>query len=118
MGIKEVKVSELIPSKSYIFFSHTHKGQAQNLKLLTKICESGITLFDYELIKDKQNNRLVAFGSFAGSAGMINILHGLGDRLLSRGIRSPFLVNYISNVDMSKYNLISYLLVRTDDSIS
>lgn len=94
MGIKEVKVSDLIPYKSYIFFSHTHKGQAQNLNLLTKICQSGITLYDYELIKDKdnQNKRLVAFGSFAGSAGMINILHGLGDRLLSRGIRSPFLV--------------------------
>lgn len=93
MGVKEVKPADLIKNKSYIFFSHTHKGQTQNLNLLSKICESEITLYDYELIKDDQNKRLVAFGSFAGSAGMINILHGLGDRLLSHGIRSPFLVH-------------------------
>ena len=47
---------------------------------------------DYELIADKSGKRLVAFGEYAGYAGAINCLHGLGDRLLTFGYRTPFLV--------------------------
>ena len=90
MGVKEVPLDQLIPRKSYIFFSHTHKGQSRNLKLLKKICESKITLYDYELIK-KDGKRSVSFGKFAGYAGMINAFNGLGNILLSRGIRTPFI---------------------------
>jgi alpha-aminoadipic semialdehyde synthase len=35
--------------------------------------------------------RLVAFGKFAGLAGMIDAFHGLGERLLSIGYQSPFM---------------------------
>ena len=35
---------------------------------------------------------MVAFGKYAGVAGMINILHGMGLRLLALGHHTPFMV--------------------------
>ena len=58
MGVKEVPIDQLIPNKSYIFFSHTHKGQPQNIPLLSKICSNGISLYDYELIKNKDRKKI------------------------------------------------------------
>jgi alpha-aminoadipic semialdehyde synthase len=92
VGVKEVPIEELIPNKQFLFFSHTHKGQPYNMPLLRRICDQKITLIDYELLRDGAGRRLVAFGAFAGFAGMINCLHGLGDRLLTAGYRTPFLV--------------------------
>lgn len=40
---------------------------------------------------DTSNQRVVAFGRYAGIAGMINIMHGLGLRLLALGHHSPFM---------------------------
>jgi len=34
----------------------------------------------------------VAFGKYAGVVGMINILHGMGLRLLALGHHTPFMV--------------------------
>src|SRR5262245_45932346 len=48
MGIKEVPVPDLIPGKTYLFFSHTIKKQAHNRQLLQQILEKKITLVDYE----------------------------------------------------------------------
>ena len=77
-------------------FSHTHKGQPGGRKLLASLLEQRSTLIDYELmmttLADGANKRLVAFGKFAGYAGFINCLHGLGDRLLHLGHRTPFVV--------------------------
>ncbi len=36
-------------------------------------------------------NRVVAFGKFAGIAGMIDILHGIGLRMLALGHHTPFM---------------------------
>jgi alpha-aminoadipic semialdehyde synthase len=47
---------------------------------------------DYERFVDEDGKRLVAFGKHAGVAGMINILHGMGVRLLALGHYTPFLV--------------------------
>lgn len=41
---------------------------------------------------DARGQRVVAFGKWAGYAGMIDILHGLGLRLLALGHNTPFLV--------------------------
>lgn len=41
---------------------------------------------------DDKGNRVVAFGKYAGVAGMVNILHGLGLRLLALGHHTPFMV--------------------------
>lgn len=40
---------------------------------------------------DEHGQRVVAFGKYAGVAGMINILHGLGLRLLALGHHTPFM---------------------------
>lgn len=51
-----------------------------------------IRLIDYEKLMDEKGNRVVAFGKYAGVAGMVNILHGLGLRLLALGHHTPFMV--------------------------
>jgi len=42
---------------------------------------------------NEQGSRVVAFGKYAGVAGMINILHGLGLRLLALGHHTPFMAS-------------------------
>lgn len=39
------------------------------------------SLFDYELITGENGKRLLAFGKFAGRAGLIDFLGGLGQRM-------------------------------------
>jgi alpha-aminoadipic semialdehyde synthase len=90
LGVKQPKPETLLANRSYAFFSHTHKAQPENMPLLDKVLERRITLFDYELIKDG-NGRCVYFGQFAGYAGMIDALRGLGEWLLSQGYSTPFL---------------------------
>ncbi|QOI96551.1 MAG: alanine dehydrogenase [Flammeovirgaceae bacterium] len=80
MGIKEVPVDQLIPGKTYLFFSHTIKKQPHNRKLLQEILKKNIRLIDYEALKDKLGNRLVAFGRFAGLVGAYNGLWTYGKR--------------------------------------
>lgn len=80
MGIKEVPITELIPNKTYLFFSHTIKKQPYNRKLLKAILKNNIRLIDYEALKDSQGNRLVAFGRFAGIVGAYNGLWAFGKR--------------------------------------
>lgn len=46
---------------------------------------------------DDAGNRVVAFGKYAGVAGMVNILHGLGLRLLALGHHTPFMVKPFTN---------------------
>lgn len=43
-------------------------------------------------MKDETGKRLVAFGKFAGNAGMVDILHGMGHRFLGLGYSTPFMV--------------------------
>jgi alanine dehydrogenase len=80
MGVKEVPVSQLIPNKSYIFFSHTIKEQPHNRKLLQAVLEKNITLMDYEVLKDEKGNRTVAFGHWAGIVGAYNGLWAYGKK--------------------------------------
>lgn len=91
LGVKEVPIPHLLDNKSYIFFSHTHKGQKYNMPMLKKILDKKINLIDYELMTDEKNKRLVLFGKFAGYAGMIDGFHALGQRLLGLGYATPFL---------------------------
>jgi saccharopine dehydrogenase (NAD+, L-lysine forming) len=80
MGIKEVPLAELIENKTYLFFSHTIKKQPYNRKLLQEVIKKRIRLIDYEALKDKQGNRLVAFGRYAGIVGAYNGLWTYGQR--------------------------------------
>ncbi|EES05910.1 hypothetical protein BDA96_04G344300 [Sorghum bicolor] len=91
IGIKQPKLQMILPDRAYAFFSHTHKAQKENMPLLDKILEERVSLFDYELIVGDDGKRSLAFGKFAGRAGLIDFLHGLGQRYLSLGYSTPFL---------------------------
>lgn len=91
IGVKAVPIDLLIPDKTYAFFSHTIKAQEANMPLLDAILEKKIRLIDYERMVDDKGHRVVAFGVYAGVAGMLNILHGLGLRLLALGHHTPFM---------------------------
>lgn len=82
LGVKEVPIEELIPNKTYCFFSHTIKQQAHNRKLLQAILAKHIRLIDYEVITDERGRRLIAFGRFAGMVGAHNgvMTYGLRTR--------------------------------------
>lgn len=71
-GVKEVKIDDLIPNKTFVFFSHTLKKQPYNRDLLRAILDKKIQLVDYEAIKDKNNKRLIGFGRYAGIVGCYN----------------------------------------------
>lgn len=78
MGVKEVNIEDLIPNKTFIFFSHTIKKQPYNRNLLKAILEKNIRLIDYEVIKDKQNKRIIGFGRYAGIVGAYNAFRAFG----------------------------------------
>ncbi|KAL1495088.1 hypothetical protein ABEB36_010561 [Hypothenemus hampei] len=90
-GVKQVPIEQLIPDKTYCLFSHTIKAQETNMPLLDAILEKRIRLIDYEKLMDEKGQRVVAFGKMAGIAGIVNILHGLGLRLLALGHHTPFM---------------------------
>ncbi|EEB10070.1 aminoadipic semialdehyde synthase, putative [Pediculus humanus corporis] len=90
-GVKQVPVDQLLPEKTYCLFSHTIKAQEANMALLDAILAKKIRLIDYEKLMDEKGQRVVAFGKYAGVAGMVNILHGLGLRLLALGHHTPFM---------------------------
>lgn len=91
LGIKQPKLDMILPDRAYSFFSHTHKAQKENMPLLDKILAERVSLYDYELIVGDHGRRLLAFGKFAGRAGLIDFLHGLGMRYLNLGYSTPFL---------------------------
>lgn len=90
MGIKEVQIADLIPDKTYLFFSHTLKKQPYNRKLLQAVLSKNISLIDYEALKDRHGNRLVAFGRYAGIVGAYNALWTYGRRFDAFSLRRAF----------------------------
>jgi len=91
IGVKEMPERIFEAGKTYVFFSHVIKGQANNMPMLRRMMEKGCNLIDYEKIVDEQNRRLIFFGRFAGLAGTINTLWALGLRLKQQGFDTPFL---------------------------
>ena len=89
-AVKEIPIPLLQKGKTYVFFSHTIKGQAHNMPMLRRIMELGCQLIDYEKMADEKGRRLVFFGKYAGLAGMIDTLWALGRRLEREKMDSPF----------------------------
>ncbi|MHC5061822.1 MAG: bifunctional lysine ketoglutarate reductase /saccharopine dehydrogenase family protein [Planctomycetota bacterium] len=89
IGIKEVPADILLPEKTYMFFSHTIKGQSHNMGMLKRLMDSKCNLIDYEMITNAKGKRLVFFGIHAGLAGMIGGLWSLGQRFEAEGIQTP-----------------------------
>jgi len=90
LGVKEMPVDFFEFQKTYIFFSHTIKGQSYNMPLLKRMMKKEINLIDYEKITNEKGQRLIFFGHFAGLAGMINSLWSAGMRYKELGIETPF----------------------------
>ena len=80
LGIKEVPISQLIPHKKYLFFSHTKKAQTYNQKLFQALMDKNITLIDYECLEHEDGQRLIGFGFFAGIVGAHNGIMAYGNR--------------------------------------
>jgi alpha-aminoadipic semialdehyde synthase len=90
-GVKEVPIDELMANRTYVYFSHTIKAQDYNMPMLDHILREKIRLVDYEKITDEEGRRLVAFGKFAGNAGALDFLFGIGKYFLNLGFSTPFL---------------------------
>ncbi|AIZ62539.1 alanine dehydrogenase [Hymenobacter sp. DG25B] len=80
LGVKEVPLAQLIPNKTYLFFSHTIKKQPANRELLRQILQKNITLIDYEMLTNARGERIVAFGRWAGIVGAYNGLLTYGHK--------------------------------------
>jgi alpha-aminoadipic semialdehyde synthase len=89
-AIKEIPINFFEQEKTYVFFSHTIKGQNHNMPMLKKMMELRCNLIDYERVTDEKGHRLVFFGRFAGLAGMIDTLWAFGQRMKWEGIKTPF----------------------------
>jgi len=72
IGVKEVPKESLIANKTYLYFSHTIKEQSYNRGLLLEMIELNIIMVDYEVLRNKQGNRLLGFGGYAGIVGAYN----------------------------------------------
>ena len=77
-GVKEVPIDQLIPEKTYFFFSHTYKLQPYNAKLLRACIDKKVRLIDYELLKRPGGQRIIGFGRYAGIVGTYNAFRTYG----------------------------------------
>jgi alpha-aminoadipic semialdehyde synthase len=89
LAVKEIPSTFFTQDRTYVFFSHTIKGQSHNMPMLRRMLDLGCDLIDYEKIVEN-GKRVVFFGRYAGLAGMIDSLWALGRRLEWEGITNPF----------------------------
>ena len=89
-AVKEIPIPLLRAGGSYVFFSHTIKGQPYNMEMLRRLMELRCNLFDYERVVDEQGRRLIFFSWFAGAAGAIDTLQAAGERYAHLGTPNPF----------------------------
>ncbi|MCO6499563.1 MAG: alanine dehydrogenase [Vicingus serpentipes] len=90
MGVKEVPVADLIPNKTYFFFSHTTKKQPYNRKLLQTMITKNITMVDYEGLTNESGFRLIGFGKYAGIVGSYNAFYAYGQRTGSYQLKRAY----------------------------
>ena len=90
LGVKEIPESRFEREKTYVFFSHTIKGQPYNMAMLRRMIEQRVSLIDYECIVDDEGRRLVFFSRHAGLAGMVETLVAFGQRLAVESYPNPF----------------------------
>ncbi|PKP44815.1 MAG: alanine dehydrogenase [Bacteroidetes bacterium HGW-Bacteroidetes-12] len=80
MGVKEVPINDLIPNKTYLYFSHTIKKQVYNRNLLVEMINKKIRMVDYEVLTNALGTRLIGFGKYAGIVGCYNTFYAFGKR--------------------------------------
>ena len=79
-GVKEINIENLIPNKTYLYFSHTIKKQPYNRNLLKKMIDLKIKMVDYEVLKNLDGSRILGFGRYAGIVGAYNALLAYGSK--------------------------------------
>jgi len=80
LGVKEVDRRTLIPDKTYLFFAHVGKKQPHNREMFREMADKKIRIIDYEFLTNDKNERIVAFGRWAGIVGAYNGLRARGIR--------------------------------------
>jgi len=80
MGVKEVRIEDILEEKKYFIFSHTIKKQSYNRSLLQKFLQKKSQLIDYEVLTNQKGFRIIGFGRFAGLVGAYNGLRAYGLR--------------------------------------
>jgi saccharopine dehydrogenase (NAD+, L-lysine-forming) len=89
LAVKEIPAKLFEKNKTYVFFSHTVKGQEYNMEMLKHMMDLKCNLIDYERVVNEKKQRLIFFGEYAGLAGMIETLHSLGQKLKLQGYSTP-----------------------------
>lgn len=112
-GIKEAKISTLLPNKHYVFFGHIAKMQEYNRPLLQTFLSKNITFTDYEYLVDDHNIRLCAFGWWAGVVGVYYTLRGYGLKTNTFELPKPDikftleqLIQNLKGIELPKVNLL------------
>jgi saccharopine dehydrogenase (NAD+, L-lysine-forming) len=71
MGLKEFDMTKTaLLNKKHFYFSHAFKGQENSQNIINLFQENGGHIYDYEYIVDENGRRVIAFGYWAGFAGM------------------------------------------------
>ena len=91
IGVKEVPKKDLIPHKTYFYFSHTIKEQPYNKSLLLKMLSLNIRMIDYEVLINEKSKRLIGFGRYAGIVGCYNGFLAYGKRTSSFSLKPAHL---------------------------
>lgn len=89
-AVKEIPVQLLEAAKTYVFFSHTIKGQPYNMGMLKHLMELKCNLVDYEKMSNNKDTRLITFSPFAGMAGTIESLYAFARKKELQGNKTPF----------------------------
>ena len=127
-GVKEIDPYILINNKTYLFFSHTFKidKKQKNIgkdkkELLLSILNKKIKLIDYENIREKNGNRCLGFGRFAGIVGCYNTLNLFLKVLGKRSLASAYKINNYERLVLNLKNLYfpkAKVLVTGDGRVS
>ncbi len=89
VAVKEIPTKLLRADGTYVYFSHTIKGQPYNMDMLRRLMELRCNLLDYERVVDDKGRRLIFFSWFAGAAGAVDTLQAAGERYAAQGIANP-----------------------------
>ena len=127
-GVKEIDPYILINNKTYLFFSHTFKidKKQKNIgkdkkELLLSILNKKIKLIDYENIREKNGNRCLGFGRFAGIVGCYNTLNLFLKVLGKQSLASAYKINDYERLVLNLKNLYfpkAKVLVTGDGRVS
>ena len=105
IGVKEVPIKDLIPNKTYLYFSHTIKEQTYNRELLKKMLELNIRMIDYEALTNNNGKRIIGFGRYAGIVGCYNAFLAYGKRTKSYNLKPAHLCYDRNELELELQNI-------------